>query len=930
MLKEREKRTCLPKSVCFIKFEQSTMNTYEKISDVHFFAYLFLYLVILISSGNKLLSDEYKLYEHLYNPESISYIDDSHILATKCSSGIGCGYRLDEKDSAYYVIAEDTGAGIISHFWAQYYLLEDSTFYVRLIIDDSVIIEQPLREYFSKDHGVLRYPLHTTTSGAFLSNIQIPYKKNFKVETRRAAGGECVLFWGVQWKPIDSSRIKESFSLSPSREYTDDLTKAERFYLKYNKIDRSLYQRRWGEISANPGDSLSVLDNWGPGVIHDMVFNFGNVDRSVLDSVFIQINYDGDPNPGVKISVNDLFAAGVENYNLISFYIEVMYYDIWELLFPIPFRHDCNITIINKSSVTLPVKCTCYFEPKDIDLNQYGYFYVHESLSYPTKMNIPHPVVNIKGRGRYVGTILYVTNNHDEPHFMEGDPRMLIDSSGIITYPGTEDFFTGGWYFLDGPFTNATSGCISRWSTMFRFHVLDCIDFRNSFDFQMQHGVSNDFNGDYKTVAFYYKKFTPFWINQDTVRIGNDLQVNGAYYPQYWKINISIDGIAMYYGECDSSGNFHFPVNIPETCQEGYHTVAVNGVESPDKIFITKTPIIRMLKDSANCKYHENDTLEILGYGFNPRKQINFLLNESTMLQDTAVTDNDGAFRKKIILPPLKEGMYRLGAHSELNNVYTSDSVEITRDYNVEFEEMKVLYSDAVYYRSYTGFCGLNASRKYMLYFSTELPYQSITLQFNSSVSDTFQLSMFTGVLKAFGIFNIILDDKLISTVDLYDHVDYGVCRRSSEIILDTMFISKGTHIIKIANVGKNAQSVGYQGSFDNLIMHSITNFHNYDMPNKDTLQGDSYSDKIFIYPNPVEQSSHELKVKLNSTVLHRYKMELYDFTGRNLGTVYNFSGKDDLVTINLPPLGAGCYLVKIQDTDSSGLRFFTLLVTGV
>ena len=76
--------------------------------------------------------------------------------------------------------------------------------------------------------------------------------------------------------------------------------------------------------------------------------------------------------------------------------------------------------------------------------------------------------LDTNGRGRVVGVVESATGPTTGGRFprwyLEGNERAEIDmaQTPVIQGTGTEDFFNGGWYFENGPFTLPLHGNASH------------------------------------------------------------------------------------------------------------------------------------------------------------------------------------------------------------------------------------------------------------------------------------------------------------------------------------------------------------------------------------------------------------------------------------------------------------------------------------
>jgi len=104
------------------------------------------------------------------------------------------------------------------------------------------------------------------------------------------------------------------------------------------------------------------------------------------------------------------------------------------------------------------------------------------------------------GRGSHLG-------------YLEGDEIISVDGeeNPSIVGTGTEDYFSSGWYYITGEYSAPYHGVTikdddkGRINT-YRWHIEDPIPFKNTFDFKIEHGGTNDMPGvEYSSVAYWYQ-----------------------------------------------------------------------------------------------------------------------------------------------------------------------------------------------------------------------------------------------------------------------------------------------------------------------------------------------------------------------------------------------------------------------------------------
>ncbi|MBW1878720.1 MAG: DUF2961 domain-containing protein [Deltaproteobacteria bacterium] len=96
---------------------------------------------------------------------------------------------------------------------------------------------------------------------------------------------------------------------------------------------------------------------------------------------------------------------------------------------------------------------------------------------------------------------------------LEGWETMVVDGDGAnaLCGTGTEDYFSGGFYFLGRPFCTPTHGCthlglLTGRVSAYRLHLDDPIHFEQSLDIGLDHGLENSMAGDFTSVAYWYQQ----------------------------------------------------------------------------------------------------------------------------------------------------------------------------------------------------------------------------------------------------------------------------------------------------------------------------------------------------------------------------------------------------------------------------------------
>ncbi|MBI4889038.1 MAG: DUF2961 domain-containing protein, partial [Acidobacteria bacterium] len=192
---------------------------------------------------------------------------------------------------------------------------------------------------------------------------------------------------------------------------------------------------------------------------------------------------------------------------------------------PMPFRKRCRITVTNEgrrrsSNLDFHVDYRKLPSlPQDV-----AYFHAWYRQELPATMGRHYPILDIQGRGHYVGTVFSVVQNQpgwfgegDEFFYVDGNPKASIEGTG------TEDYFNDAWSLrvANGPYTGVPvaegTGEASR-MTAYRWHVPDPVPFRSSLRLDIEHaGWTYNPDGSvrsgfeeradlFSTVAFWYQQ----------------------------------------------------------------------------------------------------------------------------------------------------------------------------------------------------------------------------------------------------------------------------------------------------------------------------------------------------------------------------------------------------------------------------------------
>jgi len=293
------------------------------------------------------------------------------------------------------------------------------------------------------------------------------------------------------------------------------------------------------ERRLNASESLTLMETDGPGMATHVWMTIADSEYAWPRLLRLRVYYDGAKSPSVDVPVGDFFATGHgKEKDVNSLMVRCTSQGrakncYWQM----PFLKHMKMTLTNEGK--RPAALT-YWQvdyrlykslPKDI-----LYFHALYRQELPAVMGKNYTLLDTKGRGQYVGTVMSVINNEDN-WFGEGDDYFYVDGEkqASLAGTGTEDFFSDAWGLHDqqGPYygTTAAGGfSMGDRASAYRWQVADPVPFTKSLHVEIEHaGWTNTPSGkvhsgfeerpdDFSSVAFWYQ--TPFRTDLPELPVG--------------------------------------------------------------------------------------------------------------------------------------------------------------------------------------------------------------------------------------------------------------------------------------------------------------------------------------------------------------------------------------------------------------------------
>jgi len=300
----------------------------------------------------------------------------------------------------------------------------------------------------------------------------------------------------------------------------------------------SSYDRTGGNADARPiapGETLTLLDENGPGLITHVWVTIASDDPNHLKALVVRMFWDGEASPSVEAPIGDFFGLGLGDYHLYqSIPLQVGSDKALNCFFPMPFQKHARVTVTNEGSIKTDA---FYFnidyrsDSRPLPADEL-YFHAQYRQAAPARGTNDHWNSNgdmdnkknldgagnyvwmeATGRGHFVGVTMSVLQNQDK-WWGEGDDMFFVDGEKLpsINGTGSEDYFLGAWDFGGHPFSYALYGApvvgqelAGSRSSVYRFHLDSPIPFTKSLRATIEHGHANHRSDNYFSVAYWYQ-----------------------------------------------------------------------------------------------------------------------------------------------------------------------------------------------------------------------------------------------------------------------------------------------------------------------------------------------------------------------------------------------------------------------------------------
>lgn len=424
---------------------------------------------------------------------------------------------LRKGPEGWVTLADLRGPGYVSRFW--FTGASNGQHRIRFFFDGErkARIDASLDEWCG-GADPFRSPLANYENYCWYSFVPVPYAKRLVVmaqEGDSASENPPKLFYQIAYSTLPNDQRVESYPTVLSGGASQAIAEVNRRWLISDgtEVSPSMKTERQALV-LKPGAVTTVFQLGGPAILRrlritpDYSAISSSSDREdLLRDLVLRISWNQNSFPSVEVPLGDFFGSVWQRARFQSMFFGLTN-DTFVSRFPMPFESNATLQIGNDSRFDVPLVVLCDVEPMNAWTNHWGYFHSGWQRTEPSDIGRPHPILQVKGGGKYVGCVLAVTSADKSFWILEGDESIRIDQETEPGWKGTglEDYFNGGWYYqnvLARPLNGLTFKAPFR-TVQYRLHLTDPILFRDSLDMFFERGPDQNSHGWMESVAFYY------------------------------------------------------------------------------------------------------------------------------------------------------------------------------------------------------------------------------------------------------------------------------------------------------------------------------------------------------------------------------------------------------------------------------------------
>lgn len=453
------------------------------------------------------------LAERLTDPLWLARLDqdDTRMHSSVDRTGGNNDYGTFLRDSAtpgWKVLVDLKGPGYVSRVWFTG-AKDGHPHRFRFYFDgeETPRLEGDIKELFGGRMDPFLAPLAEYNNYCWYSFIPMPYARSLRIECEAGPPGAKV-YYQISESVLPHRTPVETFAWPLPVRDAAAIGKARGIW-EANRLPEAGEMQEFTLADWSEGIRIE-----GPAVLRRMEFTpeWGRIPEEKRDAVLrdwmVSIRYDGVTNESVRVPLGDLCGMPWRRVRARSLYFG-MEEDSLFCAFPMPFAESAEIRLEAGQVPAVPVKIRIWAEARaDAPPEHLGYFHAGWWRTTLKDVGRPHPILRVRGAGKFVGCLLAVTGLDNSYWVLEGDETIRKDREKTPGWLGTglEDYFNGGWYYqnvMAGP----THGLFVKEpfrTVQYRVHAMDPTCFAKSLDMEFERGPDQKSRAYFESVSWYY------------------------------------------------------------------------------------------------------------------------------------------------------------------------------------------------------------------------------------------------------------------------------------------------------------------------------------------------------------------------------------------------------------------------------------------
>jgi len=432
----------------------------------------------------------------------------------------------------HLIAASDSGPGVVSRIFLTAASTANtvepgfSNETIRIYADDltTPVFQGKVMDLATGAAAAFAWPMTADYDGAIVSSTPIAYKSKLRVMLGGLKGVTAFYYYHVDTIEGLDGRVPVP-PLFAAEKPSDFKPLATSIALE-NQAIYDAQRSAWVNTNATlaPGQTVRLLDRAGPGTLRYLQFYLPTADVAHLTDLTLRVTWDNATTPAIQTSLAALFGQGnvLGSFSTVPMRVNVSGSSVrLELGLPMPFTSRAVVELSANSLSTQVVSTLS--GTSGVPALPFGKLRVATSnATAPLPAGARHTVLDVQGRGKYVGTLVDMRGTKlasslakGPYNFLEGDELVTIDGVLRSHGTGTEDYFNAGWYFANGAFSSPFAAAASRsadasntfgQASAVRWHApLDAFSYQRSLKFELEYGANAPSTmTDYRSVAFYY------------------------------------------------------------------------------------------------------------------------------------------------------------------------------------------------------------------------------------------------------------------------------------------------------------------------------------------------------------------------------------------------------------------------------------------